>query len=153
MPDNERPTPTNEQILTALRSTGYLFEQEIANLLGGATTGWAFEDQDTGISREIDIFQSRSVYSFEGNRSNDLSRAIVGECKNYQWPWVAIEREWDSWKYARELQELEMSVPMQIRLGADHEARMSFGLRDDDANFYEASRRYGTKKFRGLSSS
>lgn len=102
-----QPTPTDEDILAALNRTGYIFEQRVAALFGEtASTGWSFKDQDTGTSREIDIFYSRGVHSFDLNHVPvDLSWIILGECKNYQWPWVALTKPWPISEYRWYLQQ------------------------------------------------
>ncbi|SCE79671.1 hypothetical protein GA0074695_1194 [Micromonospora viridifaciens] len=114
------PVPSDEQILAALDRTGYMFEQRVANLLGSdVSTGWAFKDQDTGASREVDIYKSGSVYFTARDKGKQFSIRwiIVGECKNYQWPWVALTKPWDGHYSYREWPELALSVAARVELG------------------------------------
>nr|WP_152332283.1 hypothetical protein [Micromonospora purpureochromogenes] len=113
-----QPTPTDADILAALNRTGYIFEQRVAALFGDkASTGWSFQDQDTGTSREVDIFYSRSVHSFgKGQLPVDLSWTVLGECKNYQWPWVALTKPWPDIRYFWELDQASTSLGAKIRL-------------------------------------
>ncbi|MGC4749111.1 hypothetical protein ACLQ28_26135 [Micromonospora sp. DT201] len=94
---DELPVPTEEQILAALQRTGYIFEQKVADLLSpGVSTGWAFKDQDTGVSREVDIFKEEyeTLYDDSTGKRLTIRWVILGECKNYQWPWVALTKKW-----------------------------------------------------------
>ncbi|WP_148309404.1 hypothetical protein [Kutzneria albida] len=114
------PEPTHEQIIRAVSTTGFMFEQKIADLLGaGTVTGWAFKDQDSGISREVDIFKQGYVHAFVDDRSVDLEWIILGECKNYQWPWVVLERPWEGRPDRFGLTGIHMTLSAKIALGAD----------------------------------
>ncbi|MET8356053.1 hypothetical protein [Micromonospora sp. NPDC005171] len=96
---SEPPVPTEEQILSALERTGYIFEQRVATLLGpGVSTGWAFKDQDSGASRELDIHMSGQVVGRAPSGTVSIDWTILGECKSYQWPWIALTKSWeDGW--------------------------------------------------------
>ena len=51
--------PRSNDIIDALKQSGYLMEQEVATQLETLSfhvwTNWAFEDSDEGKSREIDV--------------------------------------------------------------------------------------------------
>lgn len=51
--------PSHDEILAALKKSGYLMEQEVATQLETlgfhVNTNWAFEDNDEKKSREIDV--------------------------------------------------------------------------------------------------
>ena len=87
--------PNTEEILAALRKSGYLMEQEVAteleNLGFNVSTNWAFEDSDDGKSREIDVRGIRRVAVNEEAKINAFIELIV-ECKNSANPFVFIGR-------------------------------------------------------------
>ncbi|WGK88340.1 hypothetical protein [Pseudomonas migulae] len=90
------PHPTNEQILTALEKSGFLFEQEIATALENngfhVETSWPYLDQDTKKSREIDL---RAVKTFLHNEELKIQvfAEILVECKDSSSPFVFLERQ------------------------------------------------------------
>ena len=89
-------SPSPEAIVTALKKSGYLMEQEVATQLEklGFTvwTNWAFEDSDEGKSREMDI---RAIKRVAHNEEKHLSVfvEILVECKNSVNPYVFIGRQ------------------------------------------------------------
>lgn len=130
---NEPPVPTEEQILAALDRTGYMFEQRVARLLGrNVSTGWAFSDQDSGASREIDIhmtgFATRNGDGFR--QPVNVSWTVLGECKAYQWPWVALTKKWDKVLAVRSdaEKELLLSLASKVELKVDE----TFLILNDD---------------------
>lgn len=60
---------TTKDILTAVNDSGYLFEQEVASILGNnkfyIQTNVAFNDEDEGKSREIDVVGYRRFFHDE----------------------------------------------------------------------------------------
>lgn len=89
--------PTKEEISSAIEEAGFLFEQEIANLVDQKTEyrvipNWAFEDQDEGKSREIDFRAFRPTKSDPEDELSVFPEMIV-ECKNNTNPFVFIKRE------------------------------------------------------------
>ncbi|MGW5081874.1 hypothetical protein [Micromonospora echinospora] len=132
---NELPVPTEEQILAALQRTGYIFEQKVADLLGpGVSTGWAFKDQDTGVSREIDIFKEEyeTLYDDSTGKRLTIRWVILGECKNYQWPWVALTKKWSKivWDplgfYEGRWQELTATLAARLELERENGSALPF---------------------------
>ena len=87
--------PTPEEILAALRKSGYLMEQEVATEIESlglhVSTNWAFEDSDEGKSREIDV---RAIKRLAVNEVAKISAFIelIVECKNSTNPFVFIGR-------------------------------------------------------------
>jgi len=88
--------PNHDEILTALRKSGYLMEQEVATQLETlgfhVNTNWAFEDSDEKKSREIDV---RAIRRVAHNEEKYLSAfvEILVECKNNATPFVFIGRK------------------------------------------------------------
>ena len=77
-------SPSSEDIVDALKQSGYLMEQEVATQLEALNfhvwTNWAFEDSDEGKSREIDV---RAIKMVAQNKEKKLSAylEIIAECK------------------------------------------------------------------------
>lgn len=88
-------SPTPEQILGALRKSGYLMEQEVATELESlglhVWTSWAFEDPDEGKSREIDVRAIKRVAVDEQKKISAFVEFLV-ECKNSTNPFVFLGR-------------------------------------------------------------
>ena len=88
-------SPSSEDIVDALKQSGYLMEQEVATQLEALNfhvwTNWAFEDSDEGKSREIDVRATKMVAQ---NKDKKLSAhlEIIAECKNSTNPFVFIGR-------------------------------------------------------------
>ena len=88
-------SPSPENIIDALRKSGYLMEQEVATQLEALNfhvwTNWAFQDIDEGKSREIDV---RAIKRVAHNEEKQLSAfvEIIAECKNSKNPFVFIGR-------------------------------------------------------------
>lgn len=95
--------PSNEQILSALEGSGFLFEQEIATALENSgfhvETSWPYLDQDTKRSREIDLKAIKNVLHSEEHKLQVFVELLV-ECKDSRSPFVFLERQ----KNKRELQ-------------------------------------------------
>ena len=87
--------PTEEQILSALQNSGYLFEHEIATKLEQlefhVETSWAFLDADSEKSRELDIRAIRQLACDETNKIQLFVELLV-ECKASESPFVFLER-------------------------------------------------------------
>lgn len=87
--------PTKEQIIEALNKSGYLFEQEVADLLENmrfhVETSYAYVDTDTGKSREIDVRGLKEVLYDPNNKITVLIELLI-ECKDFGSPLVFIER-------------------------------------------------------------
>ena len=88
-------SPSHIDIITALRQSGYLMEQQVATQLEALDlhvwTNWAFEDIDEGKSREIDVRAIRRVAHNEEKKVSAFIE-IIGECKNNSNPLVFIGR-------------------------------------------------------------
>ena len=88
-------SPSPEDIIAALRQSGYLMEQEVATQLEAlnfhVSTNRAFEDSDEGKSREIDVRATRRVAHNEEKKLSAFLELIV-ECKNNSNPFVFIGR-------------------------------------------------------------
>lgn len=88
-------SPSEEEILSAINSSGYLFEQEIGSILEKNSfyiqTNAAFKDEDEETSREIDVMGYKRVYWSEEKKIS-IGVTILTECKNNQSPFVFIKR-------------------------------------------------------------
>ena len=88
--------PSSDEIVDALKSSGYLMEQEVASKLETlglhVFTNWAFEDPDEGKSREMDV---RAIKRVAHNEETGLSAFVelLVECKNSINPFVFIRRK------------------------------------------------------------
>lgn len=112
------PTPSDDDVVAALDHTGFMFEQRIARILGNDTvTGWAFEDPDSAESREIDLYVSRSTLTRMDGRDCVIGWTILGECKDYQNPWVAVLAEQHAGGEQGLHNEVFMSEPVRDKLG------------------------------------
>jgi hypothetical protein len=93
--DNMSSDPAEADILSALKLSGYLMEQEVASTLEAlgyhVFTSWAFEDSDEGKSREMDVRAIRRVAHNEAKKLSAFVEILV-ECKNSANPVVFIER-------------------------------------------------------------
>ena len=89
-------SPSNDDIVQALKKSGYLMEQEVATqfeTLGfHVNTNWGFKDADEGKSREIDV---RAIKRVAYNEKKCLSAYVefLVECKNSLNPFVFIARQ------------------------------------------------------------
>ncbi|BBZ15978.1 hypothetical protein [Mycolicibacterium gadium] len=86
--------PTSEQIVAALRSAGWLLEQETGAALqrrGYRTQlGWAFPDPDDQTkSRELDVMAYKRLYDNADLRMTVSIRCLI-ECKQSSQPYVLI---------------------------------------------------------------
>lgn len=87
--------PTNDQILTALEKSGFLFEQEMATILEEdgfhVETSWPYLDVDTKKSREIDLRAVKTFLHSEEHKIQVFAEILV-ECKDSSSPFVFLER-------------------------------------------------------------
>jgi hypothetical protein len=88
-------TPSSDEIMAAIKNSGYLMEQEVATLLEQrglhVRTSVAFEDPDEAKSREIDVTAIKRVANDERAKLAAFIELIV-ECKNNSNPMVFIAR-------------------------------------------------------------
>lgn len=116
--------PSQEQVLEALRRSGYLMEQEVASTLEAlgfhVETNWAYEDVDEGKSREMDVRAVRRVGHNEQARLSAFIEIIV-ECKqNTSNPLVLVLREKNARDRASVPEEYLFPVPgYEMRQRAD----------------------------------
>ncbi|MFZ1427391.1 MAG: hypothetical protein WAS21_11520 [Geminicoccaceae bacterium] len=87
--------PSIDEIMIAIRESGYLMEQEVAtqleNLGFHVSTNVAFEDIDEGKSREMDVRAIKEVARDEDAKLSAYIEIII-ECKNSSNPFVFIAR-------------------------------------------------------------
>lgn len=99
-------SPTPEEIVQALRETGFVFEQEVATTLEKmgfhVETNWPFPDNLEGKSREIDIRAIQRLHRDETARLSVFVELLV-ECKDTFAPWAFIRNK----KNSRELERPE----------------------------------------------
>lgn len=88
--------PSVEEIVGALKNSGYLMEQEVATELEKlgyhVRTNKAFTDSDEGKSREIDVQAFKQVLRSEDHKLT-VCVEILAECKNNSNPFVFVGRE------------------------------------------------------------
>src|ERR1700694_4481162 len=84
-----------EEILIASENSGYLMKQEVASALEAlglhVQTNRAFEDQDEGKSRELDVVAIERVHHDEVNQISVFVELLC-ECKNTRSPFVFLLR-------------------------------------------------------------
>jgi hypothetical protein len=89
------PLPSEDQILSALRSAGWLLEQETQSALMDVgfdtVAGWAFTDPDESISREIDVWGVKHLFS-DNNLNFTIRSYVLAECKQSKQPYVLVGR-------------------------------------------------------------
>lgn len=87
--------PNKEEILSALKKSGYLFEQDVAtefeSLGYHVDTNYAYNDSDTDKSREIDVRAIKQIYTNDEHNLQIYVEFLI-ECKNSNTPLVFIER-------------------------------------------------------------
>src|SRR4051812_4464350 len=87
--------PSREDIIAALKQSGYLMEQEVATKLESlgfhVQTNRAFQDSEEGKSREIDVSAVKRIAHNEDRKLSAFIE-IIAECKNGDNPIVLIER-------------------------------------------------------------
>lgn len=90
--------PTADEMLEAIRASGYLFENEVAMEFEKAgyfvMPNYNFEDQDTGESREVDILAAnlKEVLKEDEELFTWLSTEVLASCKNNTNPFVFFTR-------------------------------------------------------------
>lgn len=93
--ESEAAQPTEDQIVSALAQSGYLFEHDVATLLSDlgfhVETSWAFADRDTDKSREIDVRAVKRLATYEKHNLQVFIELLV-ECKDFASPLVFLER-------------------------------------------------------------
>jgi len=90
-----RGGPSEEDILKALHDSGYLMEQDVATQFERfgyhVVTNKAFEDNEEGKSREIDVSAVKRVL-FDEEQKIAVYVEFIIECKNTNNPFVFIKR-------------------------------------------------------------
>lgn len=88
-------SPTPEEILAAVESSGFLMEQDVASTLEDlgfyVWTARAYKDPEEGKSRELDVATYRQFLRDEDKRIYGASELLV-ECKNSSNPFVFMTR-------------------------------------------------------------
>jgi len=88
--------PTADDIVAAVKASGYLMEQEVATTIESlgfhVETSRGYEDIDEGKSREIDVWGIQRVHQDETNQISVFVELIC-ECKNNQNPFVFLTRQ------------------------------------------------------------
>lgn len=87
--------PTELEIMEALRQSGYLLEQDVANLFESlgyhVQPNRAFKDPEEGKSREIDVWAIHRKHH-SPDAKNSFFVEFICECKNSQFPLVFFGR-------------------------------------------------------------
>jgi hypothetical protein len=94
--DERKPPPTPEEVIAAIRQTGFLLEHDVATVVTAAgfhaVLGKAFEDPDEGKSREIDVWGYHQFFREEEKyRMHVVAQLIMG-CKATTNPYVIVGR-------------------------------------------------------------
>jgi len=101
----DKSKPSHEQMLDAVKDSGFLFEHSTATVFENAgfhvETAWPFEDPESKKSREIDV---RAIKGLHNSPSDDVQvfLELLIECKASKSPFVFLERH----KNKRELNNL-----------------------------------------------
>lgn len=102
-------SPNSEEIIDALRKSGYLMEQEVASQLEALDfyvfPNQAYEDFEEGKSREIDVVARKRVAHSEESKLSAFIE-ILAECKNSTNPFVFVGRPKNQVDNSRVPQEL-----------------------------------------------
>ena len=106
-------SPSIQEILNAVKKSGYLMEQEVASVLENdgfiVATNSAFPDTDKEISREVDILARKMVY--ENDTYNiKVFIELICECKNNQNPFVFISRKKNKVDFRRDPKEFYFPI-------------------------------------------
>ena len=133
-----RGRPTSEEVVQALRSAGWLLEQDTAAALEAAgfnaVTGKAFPDpDDPTTSREIDVHGYRQLF-----RSDELTFSvgarILAECKQSTLPYVVVGGAFTPYDLGRERKEQHFRFPHieveRVELGDGKAQLRSVGARE-----------------------
>ena len=90
--DGGLPEPTRKQIKKAIRQSGYLLEQRICPIIdkNGFFTipNDQYQDQDTGKSREIDVYAIKLNSLYKKEFEDTFKIILLIECKNNSTPVV-----------------------------------------------------------------
>jgi len=91
---DRRDTPSEADILNAVKKSGYVLDQEVGTVLEdlgyGVQTSWPFQDPDLGESRELDVFAHREVQTTGKIR---VYMELLCECKSGEdKPFVFLSR-------------------------------------------------------------
>ncbi|MFI2648801.1 hypothetical protein [Micromonospora fulviviridis] len=92
------PKPDESQLLSALKKTGFLLEQRVAQLLQSknlvAEPNAAFTDPETGKTREVDVIAYFDATAGDGATfAPYIFAELLIECKNTPNPFVLVGRE------------------------------------------------------------
>lgn len=95
--------PTEEELLSAVQSAGWLLEHHAVRILDAADChpriSWAFQDPDEPTSsRELDVWSYRSVWQDESHKLRVTARFLV-ECKQSSLPYVGIGHDLPPWRF------------------------------------------------------
>ncbi|WP_223948793.1 hypothetical protein [Arthrobacter sp. NtRootA1] len=87
-------SPTNEELLSAVESAGWLLEQHALRILKEhevhPRSGWAYQDaDDPSVSRELDVWAYKQMLRDEANKIIVGVKFLV-ECKQSSQPYAAI---------------------------------------------------------------
>lgn len=139
MTGTQSPLPTSDEVIAALRSAGWLLEQDVAAALERAgfhaTTGKAFPDpDDPAISREIDVHGYRQLF-----RSEELSFSVgvrvLAECKQSSMPYVVVGGPVGQHERQRERKEQHFRFP-NIETGREDLGEGRYRTRSTSAREY-----------------
>jgi hypothetical protein len=87
--------PTADEIINAIKASGYLMEQEVATSLQSlgfhVQTNRAYQDLEEAKSREIDVWAIQRKYQDEQQKIS-LFVELICECKNSSNPFVFLSR-------------------------------------------------------------
>lgn len=87
--------PSSEEIISALRQTGFILEQDVRKVLEKQSiyceVSRAYEDPDEGKSREVDVWGYKEFFRAQHGRSIFAIQLVI-ECKNPKQPYVIVGR-------------------------------------------------------------
>ncbi len=97
MASREANQPSPNEILSALKDSGFLLEQEVASSLESqgyrVWTNHPYIDQDESKEREVDVVALKTIPTPVGVSTSKVCINLVCSCKNNSYPLVLLSRK------------------------------------------------------------
>jgi hypothetical protein len=114
--------PSEDDIINALNRTGFILEHQVAQVLRAAgfmaDTNYAYEDAESGKSRELDVYAEDATMIASGDLAVFLHVELLIECKNNVDPFIVLgDRGVEGRQLRDALDALHLSVDPPTYLG------------------------------------
>jgi hypothetical protein len=144
--------PTDDEVLAAIDSAGWLLEQQAARVLdaqGFATRpSWAFRDPDNPTnSRELDVWSVTHIFD-EPLGKIEISVNVLVECKQSDMPYCAIGQELPEYRRMGNPAEHTLPVSYVPSKYDDETNTLDYQYAWDAFDFRSISARHGLSEFR-----